>query len=539
MTGQLPDLTIDPDGEIELPAAAPGRVRGLILSVVAAALGLFIALAVHVMVGDGGMIMPASAVSMMAAGPFALSWFAWRRDLPAAWREIVFRCADEVVQANLRILGLTAMMLYVAGVTLVFQAPGSPHVPGMERAEMVMVILQAGALGAWMILLDLLWRRRPCRKRRLWSMAADLVCVTAVLCVGGPAMQVWSFCYLGMALACGMTDGRNGLIAASAAGTAGLAIVSVLTGALADFPLLIVGVGSGLLLLPAVAAFMEASGFGRTTRAPRRSFRILLAENSRYGIRSLRRVLERAGHTLMIAENGDTALDLLHKGGMDVMLLDVHLREPNALDIVRMYRFMRSEDANLPIVGIVPGLTEPVRKRCISAGMNEVLPAPVEEFRLLEAVDRLGAASLSARQALETGVIASISSHPRFSAVAEPSIDEDALDALESLDPDNGFLEDVISVFLTDGAELIDAMVKALNEGDVLSFREHADSLGSSSTHIGAIRLVKLLSRCRDMPTRGFKEEGNQRLLQIQEEFRRVRTALQSHVWTLHHSQYN
>ena len=161
---------------------------------------------------------------------------------------------------------------------------------------------------------------------------------------------------------------------------------------------------------------------------------------------------------------------------------------------------------------------------------------PVEGFRLLEAVDRLGAASLSAREALETGVIASISSHPRFSAVAEPSIDEDALDALQSLDPDNGFLEDVISVFLIDGAELIDAMCKALNEGDVLNFREHADSLGSSSTHIGAIRLVKLLARCRDMPTRGFKEEGNQRMLQIQEEFRRVRTALQSHVWALRHN---
>jgi hypothetical protein len=38
------------------------------------------------------------------------------------------------------------------------------------------------------------------------------------------------------------------------------------------------------------------------------------------------------------------------------------------------------------------------------------------------------------------------------------------------------------------------------------------------------------------MPTRGFKEEGNQRMLQIQEEFLRVRTALQSHVWALRHN---
>src|SRR3954471_21258502 len=124
---------------------------------------------------------------------------------------------------------------------------------------------------------------------------------------------------------------------------------------------------------------------------------------------------------LTIVGDGDSALDLLHKGGVDVILIDLHLRQPSALDIVRMYRFMRSEDAHLPIVGLAPGLTDSMRKRCISAGMNEVLPMPVEGFRLLEAVDRLGAASCSARQALETGVIASISSHPRFSAVAEPS----------------------------------------------------------------------------------------------------------------------
>ena len=145
--------------------------------------------------------------------------------------------------------------------------------------------------------------------------------------------------------------------------------------------------------------------------ASKRKFKVL-AEDSGYGGRSLRRQLERAGHAVHIAGDGDSALDLLHKGGLDIMLVDLHLRSPGALDIVRMYRFMRSEDANLPIVGSAPGLNDSMRKRCVSAGMNEVLPMPVEGSRLLEAVDRLGAASLSARQALETGVIASISSHP-------------------------------------------------------------------------------------------------------------------------------
>ena len=533
MTGQIPDQTIDPDGELDLPAPPPGRVRGLVISFGSAALGLSAALAFHALSGVESLLMPVLAVALLAAGPVGTGWIAWRRALRDAWREVMFRCVDEVVLAILRILGLTVMMLYAAGVMAL-----SP-LPEVERLEAAMLILQAGSLGGWIILIDLLRRRQACRRRRICAACADLVCVTALLCLGGPPMQVWMFCYLGIALASGLGDGRAGLMLASAGGVAGLSVVAAFTGVLSETPFLIVGVAVGLLLLPAQSAFLAGSFLGRTIGPPRRRFRILLAENSRFGLRSLRRLLERAGHTLLIAEDGNTALDLLHKGGLDVMLLDLQLRDPNALDLVRMYRFMRSEDAHLPIVGLVPGLTDPARKRCIAAGMNEVLPVPVEEFRLLEAVDRLGAASLSAREAVETGVVASISAHPRFSTVAEPCIDEDALDALQSLDPDNGFLEDVISVFLTDGAELIDAMVKALNDGDVVSFREHADSLGSSSTHIGAIRLVKLLARCRDMPTRGFREEGNQKMLQIQDEFRRVRTALQSHVWTLHHSNFN
>ena len=317
------------------------------------------------------------------------------------------------------------------------------------QVEAAMLVLQGGSLAAWGLMFDLLWRGRPCRNRRMCGVAADTLCITLLLCVGGPSTQVWMFAYIWIALGSAHSDGRTGAVVAAVAGALGLAVVAMATGVLTEAPFMIIGVAAGLTLLPAQAGGLIGAASGRNGSTSKRKFRVLLAEDSGYGGRSLRRQLERAGHAVHIAGDGDSALDLLHKGGMDVMLIDLHLRNPSALDIVRMYRFMRSEDANLPIVGLAPGLDDAMRKRCISSGMNEVLPMPMEGFRLLEAVDRLGAASLSARQALETGVIASISSHPRFSAVAEPSIDEDALDALQSLDPDNGFLEDVISVFLS------------------------------------------------------------------------------------------
>lgn len=547
MTGQTPDPTVDSDAELDLPPPPPVRITGWMVSMAAAVIGL--AAGVPVWSGIWSLVwtdgrtgawwsggspwLGLLSVLMFAVGPAATGFLLWRRGIRRRWGEIAFGCGDELTQAVARIASIAAMVLFTGGIAVL--AGEADHGP----VEAAMMVLQGASLAAWGLMFDLLCRGKPCRVRRMCGIAADTLCITLLLCAGGPSMQVWMFAYIWIALGSALSDGALGAIVAAAAGALGLAVVAMATGVLSEAPFLIIGVAAGLMLLPAQAGGLIGAASGRSGGTSKRKFRVLLAEDSGCGGRSLRRQLERAGHTVHTAGNGDSALDLLHRGGLDVMLIDLHLRNPSALDIVRMYRFMRSEDANLPIVGLAPGLSDTMRKRCVSAGMNEVLPMPVEGFRLLEAVDRLGAASFSARQALETGVIASISSHPRFSAIAEPSIDEDALDALQSLDPDNGFLEDVISVFLIDGAELIDAMCKALNEGDVVNFREHADSLGSSSTHIGAIRLVKLLARCRDMPTRGFKEEGNQRMLQIQEEFRRVRTALQSHVWALRHSGLN
>ena len=43
MTGQIPDPTVDPDAELDLPPPPPVRITGLLVSLVAAVLGLAVA----------------------------------------------------------------------------------------------------------------------------------------------------------------------------------------------------------------------------------------------------------------------------------------------------------------------------------------------------------------------------------------------------------------------------------------------------------------------------------------------------------------
>jgi hypothetical protein len=122
---------------------------------------------------------------MLSAGPAATGSLLWRRGVRRRWREVAFGCGDELTQAVARIASITAMILFAGGMTVL--SAGTDH----TRMEAAMLVLQGGSLAAWGLMFDLLWRGKPCRVRRICGVAADTLCVTLLLCVGGPSTQVW------------------------------------------------------------------------------------------------------------------------------------------------------------------------------------------------------------------------------------------------------------------------------------------------------------------------------------------------------------
>ena len=182
-----------------------------------------------------------------------------------------------------------------------------------------------------------------------------------------------------------------------------LAVVAMVTGVLSEAPFLIVGVAAGLMLLPIQAGGLIGAASGRNGGASKRKFKVLLAEDSGYGwpqpasaVGAGRSCRPRRGRW------GQRARPAAQEGSMDVMLIDLHLRSPSALDIVRMYRFMRSEDANLPIVGLAPGLNESAQTLHFSRNERGAADAggrhPACWKRSI-----VWCRILSARQALESG----------------------------------------------------------------------------------------------------------------------------------------
>jgi two-component system sensor histidine kinase RpfC len=286
--------------------------------------------------------------------------------------------------------------------------------------------------------------------------------------------------------------------------------------------------------LAGIAAGASAPGVESGAAAKRR--RILVAEDNAINRRVIEKILQRAGHDAIFAADGDEALDLLDRMSFDIVLMDMNMPAISGLDVARMYRFTHTDRPHLPIVALTAEATEAARRQCADAGMDAFLTKPVDSKALFATIDRLVGGEPVPPGRLQAEPVSG-DPHPDPSpllesadlsdpGVNEPSIDVAALDKLRSVDDDPAFVAQIADEFLHDGEELLIELEHSWACGDLYAFKDHAHSLRSSASYVGASRMVRLLLYCRDVSRETLAEEGYHRVREIQAEFARVRTAL-------------
>ncbi|MDM8544087.1 response regulator [Desulfococcaceae bacterium HSG9] len=120
-----------------------------------------------------------------------------------------------------------------------------------------------------------------------------------------------------------------------------------------------------------------------------RCFKILLAEDIEQNIRLVKIVLERRGHTIIVARNGHEAVDaFVRDKNFDVILMDVHMPEMDGLEAARTIRGMEKDD-RISIIALTASMMKKERAACIEAGMDDVVGKPVDFDELLTVMERL------------------------------------------------------------------------------------------------------------------------------------------------------
>ncbi len=118
-------------------------------------------------------------------------------------------------------------------------------------------------------------------------------------------------------------------------------------------------------------------------------YRILLAEDNVINQRLAVRVLQNRGQTVVVADDGEAALEALARESFDLVLMDVQMPGMNGFEATARVRGGEAGGGRLPIIAMTAHALQGDRERCLAAGMDGFVAKPIdpeELFREIAAV---------------------------------------------------------------------------------------------------------------------------------------------------------
>lgn len=102
-------------------------------------------------------------------------------------------------------------------------------------------------------------------------------------------------------------------------------------------------------------------------------------------------LLERWGHQVTVANNGQIGLDWLVRQRFDVVLMDMMMPVMDGLEATRRFRALE-EGRRTPIIAMTANAMESDRQRCLDAGMDDYISKPIKAQELQRALLRYATA---------------------------------------------------------------------------------------------------------------------------------------------------
>ena len=198
-----------------------------------------------------------------------------------------------------------------------------------------------------------------------------------------------------------------------------------------------------------------------------RPLRLLVAEDTPFNQKYIRRLLERWGLSVHIVDNGLLAVEALAKGAYDLVLMDVQMPEMDGFEATRIIRSQEAGSGrHIPIIAMTAHAMKGDRERCIEAGMDGYVPKPISADRLRQYIqDQLSAIA-------GTPAADPPTDHDDLSGAG---IDRTAL--LLAFDHDWEFFREAVGMFASDYPAMLEAIESAIKIGDADQLKRTAHAL--------------------------------------------------------------
>jgi PAS domain S-box-containing protein len=237
-----------------------------------------------------------------------------------------------------------------------------------------------------------------------------------------------------------------------------------------------------------------------------RPLRVLVAEDNAVNQRVVIRLLEKGGHSVVVANHGGEALEALEHETFDVILMDVQMPVMDGFEATRLIREREaSTGQRRPIVAMTAHAMKGDRERCLDSGMDDYVTKPVQRSELA----RVLAWAASLLPETPTTPVPAEPPPPELTPAQEPEpVVGSAYDraaAVERLGGDEELFNEVAGVFLTDTPGQVAQIRQAVKAGDAEGLRRAAHGLKGAAGYVGgqatadAARALELIGASGDL----------------------------------------
>lgn len=123
---------------------------------------------------------------------------------------------------------------------------------------------------------------------------------------------------------------------------------------------------------------------------------ILLAEDNEANINTISSYLSAKGYRIVLAKNGQAAIDQAQSHHPDLILMDIQMPDMDGLEATQRIRSM-PKSANMPIIVLTALAMAGDRERCLAAGADDYLVKPVKLKQLAATIQHLLVTKLAAQ----------------------------------------------------------------------------------------------------------------------------------------------
>ncbi len=241
-----------------------------------------------------------------------------------------------------------------------------------------------------------------------------------------------------------------------------------------------------------------------TSPVPARRGRILLAEDNEVNQTLVVRLLEKLGHTIVVARNGREALTALEQGPFDLVLMDVQMPEMDGFEATAHIRGAEEGSGrHIPIVAMTAHAMKGDRERCLQAGMDGYIAKPIQPPELFQAIDRV--LQPEANSVVQTARLHGSAGERHAPRKQEPNETLDMAEFMRRVGGDVALMKELVGVYLATCPRIIAELRQAVvrRDGPLVQRTAHTlkgmvGQLGAKTAYAAALRM-EALGRERDL----------------------------------------